>query len=150
MIFFRLFGARCTGLNSKKHYECVISRETSHHDLEDSHVIPVSKCDRQAYVEYLENFDVLRNPRLIGQNQFAFPSAHVHQSKICSLARQKKFTELFRFLLDNDCFRNSIATEEFITEIRNLAEVPLLPLPEIIDETSSSEEDDSGLEENNE
>lgn len=75
----------------------------------------LSRVDKEFVEEYLTIQNIDRNLKLIYQNRIAFPN--VKQSSVPLIRRliiQKKYVDLYHYLLENNCLRKSILTLDFI------------------------------------
>ena len=102
-------GVKCTG-HKNKFYHCEIAQESSCHEVDPLCKLPIKKHDKDAYQEYIANYFLLSNMRLIGSNKLAFSNASVHARMIYSLVRQRMLEELQEFLRRKRCLVNSITT----------------------------------------
>jgi hypothetical protein len=73
LFFFRPVRINCTGLDDFS-YNCSVDRENKCSGLKSCHKLPSMKSDADAIAEYVENYHIRTNLRLIGSsNKLAFP-----------------------------------------------------------------------------
>jgi len=71
--------------------------------------LPSMKSDADAIAEYVENYHIRTNLRLIGSNKLAFPHGNVHAGIINRLCRER-YEDCVAFIAENECLKDSIIT----------------------------------------
>ena len=78
--------------------------------------MPEKKSDEEAISEYLDDYNLPGNLRLIASNALAFPNAKDHTGKINRLLRQNRHAQLLDYLEHNDCLKDGITSIEVLRQ----------------------------------
>ena len=87
-----------------------MDRENKCSELKSCHKLPSMKSDADAIAEYVENYHIRTNLRLIGSNKLAFPHGNVHAGIINRLCREERYEDCVAFIAENECLKDSIIT----------------------------------------
>jgi hypothetical protein len=68
------------------------------------------KSDADAIAEYVENYNIRKNLRLIGSNKLAFPHGNVHAGFINRLCREERYEDCVAYIAEHECLKDSIIT----------------------------------------
>lgn len=88
-----------------------MDRENKFSGLKPCHKLPSTKGDADAIAEYVENYHIRKNLRLIGiSNKLAFPHGNIHAGIINRLYREERYEDCVAYISEHECLKDSIIT----------------------------------------